>query len=49
MAAGWTKIDRKILDILQDDGRISMKDLAQQIGLSISPCQSGSSAWNATA
>ena len=31
-------MDRKILDILQRDGRISMTDLAQQIGLSTSPC-----------
>ena len=32
------RMDRKILDILQRDGRISMTDLAQQIGLSTSPC-----------
>ena len=32
------RIDRKILEILQRDGRISMTDLAQQIGLSTSPC-----------
>lgn len=32
------RIDRKILDILQRDGRISMTELAQQIGLSTSPC-----------
>jgi Lrp/AsnC family leucine-responsive transcriptional regulator len=32
------RIDRKILDILQRQGRISMTDLAQQIGLSTSPC-----------
>ncbi|MBO9515208.1 MAG: winged helix-turn-helix transcriptional regulator [Variovorax sp.] len=32
------RIDRKILDILQRQGRISMTDLAEQIGLSTSPC-----------
>ena len=32
------RLDRKILDILQRDGRMSMTDLAQQIGLSTSPC-----------
>lgn len=32
------RTDRKILDILQREGRISMTDLAQRIGLSTSPC-----------
>ncbi len=32
------RIDRKILDILQRQGRISMTDLAEQISLSTSPC-----------
>ncbi|AKJ68664.1 AsnC family transcriptional regulator [Pandoraea thiooxydans] len=32
------KLDRRILTILQRDGRISMKDLAEQVGLSITPC-----------
>ena len=32
------RIDRKILEILQRDGRISMTELAQTIGLSTSPC-----------
>jgi Lrp/AsnC family leucine-responsive transcriptional regulator len=31
------KMDRKILRILQEDGRISMKDLSEQVGLSITP------------
>ena len=31
------KLDRKILHILQSDGRISMKDLSEQVGLSITP------------
>lgn len=32
------RIDRKILAILQAQGRISNTELAQQIGLSMSPC-----------
>lgn len=32
------RTDRKILDILQRQGRIPMTELAQQIGLSTSPC-----------
>ena len=32
------RLDRKILDILQRQGRISMTELAEQIGLSTSPC-----------
>ena len=32
------RTDRKILDILQRQGRISMTELAEQIGLSTSPC-----------
>ena len=32
------RIDRKILDILQRQGRIAMTELATQIGLSTSPC-----------
>ncbi|MCB8745743.1 winged helix-turn-helix transcriptional regulator [Rhodoferax sp. U2-2l] len=32
------RLDKKILDILQRDGRISMTDLAHAIGLSTSPC-----------
>src|SRR4029453_4024678 len=32
------RTDRKILDILQRDGRMSITELAQQIGLSTSPC-----------
>ncbi|WP_420135578.1 Lrp/AsnC family transcriptional regulator [Rhodopseudomonas sp.] len=31
-------IDRKILAALQADGRITMQDLADQVGLSVSPC-----------
>jgi Lrp/AsnC family leucine-responsive transcriptional regulator len=36
--ADLDRTDRKILDILQRHGRISMTDLAEQIGLSTSPC-----------
>lgn len=32
------RIDRRILDVLQENGRISMTDLAQQVGLSATPC-----------
>lgn len=32
------RTDRKILDILQRQGRISMTELGDQIGLSTSPC-----------
>jgi len=31
-------IDRKILDILQKDARISITDLAEQVWLSVTPC-----------
>ena len=31
-------IDRKMLGVLQQDGRISIADLAQKVGLSPSPC-----------
>lgn len=32
------KIDRKILGILQVDGRIAMTELAEKVGLSLTPC-----------
>lgn len=32
------RYDRRILEVLQQDGRISNQDLADQIGLSPSPC-----------
>jgi DNA-binding Lrp family transcriptional regulator len=32
------EIDKKILSILQRDGRITNQDLAQRVGLSASPC-----------
>ena len=32
------KIDKKILAELQEDGRLSLTDLAAKVGLSLSPC-----------
>jgi Lrp/AsnC family leucine-responsive transcriptional regulator len=32
------RMDRKILDLLQRQGRISMTELGEQVGLSTSPC-----------
>lgn len=32
------RIDRRILTLLQEDGRMAMKDLAEHVGLSITPC-----------
>ena len=32
------RYDRQILEILQEDGRISNQDLAERIGLSAAPC-----------
>lgn len=32
------RLDRRILEVLQQDGRISNQDLADRIGLSASPC-----------
>jgi len=32
------RIDRQILDILQQDGRVANQDLADRVGLSPSPC-----------
>lgn len=32
------KLDHRILKLLQVDGRIAMKDLAEHVGLSVTPC-----------
>jgi DNA-binding Lrp family transcriptional regulator len=32
------KIDRKILALLQEDGRLTITELAAKVGLSVSPC-----------
>ena len=32
------KLDRRILKLLQQDGRMAMKDLAEQVGLTVTPC-----------
>lgn len=37
-ARSLDKLDHHILHLLQQDGRISMKDLSEQVGLSITPC-----------
>ncbi|ASP38804.1 AsnC family transcriptional regulator [Bacterioplanes sanyensis] len=34
----WTKIDKKILAILQQDATLSVAEVANQVGLSQSPC-----------
>ncbi len=36
--ADLDSIDHHILDVLRRDGRISMLDLAEQVGLSATPC-----------
>ena len=33
------RFDRQIMQVLQQDGRISNQDLADRIGLSPSPCR----------
>jgi Lrp/AsnC family leucine-responsive transcriptional regulator len=38
MPTALDAIDRKILKLLQEDGRISISDLAAKVGLSASPC-----------
>jgi DNA-binding Lrp family transcriptional regulator len=35
---GWDRLDRRILELIQEDARISNADLAARIGLSPSPC-----------
>ncbi len=32
------KLDRRILGLLQEDGRMAMKDLAERVGLTVTPC-----------
>jgi DNA-binding Lrp family transcriptional regulator len=32
------RIDRKILSVLQEDGRLTITELAARVGLSVSPC-----------
>ncbi len=38
LAVNLDRIDRKILTVLQDDGRITNLDLADRVGLSSAPC-----------
>jgi Lrp/AsnC family leucine-responsive transcriptional regulator len=37
-ARSLDKLDRHILRVLQEDGRISMKELGERVGLSVTPC-----------
>lgn len=39
LAVDLDDFDRKILAILRQDGRVTFTDLAQQVGLSKTPCQ----------
>jgi len=39
LAVDLDDFDRKILSILRRDGRVTFTDLAQQVGLSKTPCQ----------
>ena len=32
------RLDLKILNLLQQEGRVAMTELAEQVGLSITPC-----------
>lgn len=32
------RLDRKILAAVQDDGRLTVTELANRVGLSLSPC-----------
>jgi Lrp/AsnC family leucine-responsive transcriptional regulator len=41
------KIDRNILRILQNDGRISFTELGEKVGLSTTPAPSACAAWSA--
>ncbi len=38
LPAGHDLIDRKILSVLGANGRLTMNELAEQVGLSVSPC-----------
>ena len=36
--SGLDRVDRHILDLLQHDGRMSMTELADRVGLTVTPC-----------
>ena len=38
-SSGIDRLDLKIIDALTSDGRMSITDLSQRVGLSKSPCQ----------
>ncbi|MFC7649625.1 Lrp/AsnC family transcriptional regulator [Streptosporangium lutulentum] len=40
-------IDRKILAVLQEDGRLTITELAARVGLSVSPCHRRCGSWSA--
>jgi len=42
-------IDRKILRLLQADSRTTMQELADKVGLSVSPCHRRSGCWRSAA
>ncbi len=48
-AASLDRTDRRILDILQREGRIAITELAQRVGLSASPCSNRCVGWSAKA
>lgn len=37
-ASGLDRVDRHIIDLLQHDGRMSMTELADRVGLTVTPC-----------
>ena len=43
------RLDLKILDILQREGRIPVTELAERVNLSATPAPTASSAWSARA
>ena len=38
ISSTWDRIDRQILAVLQADGRLTVTELAERVGLSVSPC-----------
>ena len=39
LASPIDQFDRRIIDLLRDDGRMSVAELARRVGLSKTPCQ----------
>ncbi|WP_425530222.1 AsnC family transcriptional regulator [Stenotrophomonas maltophilia] len=42
-------LDQRILDVLLTDSRISLKQLAEQVGLSSPACRSACAGWKSAA